>query len=131
MASNGSSNNGNTVPVNGSTNGWEPDVRDKIILALRTNGGLNRIQTTMRERLDEAGWSQDLKEYCTKLFRSGEAATYDDALNIIMKNILNEEDDPPVGQDGVQAPNLSIPQECKEAGGDAVKKELKEVVVQK
>ncbi|KAK5175121.1 uncharacterized protein LTR77_000258 [Saxophila tyrrhenica] len=127
MTTNGISN-GHQVPVNGSTSGWDPSVRDQIIMALMQNGGLKRIQSTLRQRLDEAGWSQDLKEYCIALFRSGAATTYDDALTIIMRRINSGDDEHAANPEGVPAPNLAIPHEAKVDGADAVKKELATVV---
>ena len=118
----------NKVAVNGETSGWNPTKQDEITLALKQNGGLKRIRATLQQRLDEAGWSEDLRKYCTHLFRSGAAATYDDALTIIMRRIAAETADPDGIDDGVPAPNLSIPSEVQHAGADAVKRELRGVV---
>jgi hypothetical protein len=116
------------VAINGETSGWQPDVQSEIILALLANGGINRIRGTIKQRLDEAGWSQDLREYCTRLFRSGAAKTYDEALEIITRRIqAGEEGD----DEGVPAPNLAIPSEAQHAGADAVRRELAGVVKKK
>ena len=116
------------VAINGETSGWQPDVQSEIILALLANGGINRIRGTLKQRLDEAGWSQDLREYSTRLFRSGAAKTYDEALDIIMRRIQSGEE----GEDaGVPAPNLAIPSEAQHAGADVVRKELAGVVKKK
>lgn len=121
----------NKVAVNGDTSGWQPDVQSEIIIALLGNGGINRVRGTIKQRLDEAGWSQDLREYCTRLFRSGAAKTYDDALTIIMDRIQSGVADPQGNDNGVPAPNLSIPSEAQYAGADAVKRELAGVVKKK
>lgn len=138
MATNGSSkgssngnSNGRQVPVNASTSGWEPDFRDNTILALRENGGLQRIQSTLRQRMDESGWSQNLKEYCTALFRSGEAKTYEEALALVKKRVYSESGDSSATQGGVPAPDLAIPDEAKMGGAEVVKKELLAVVTPK
>jgi hypothetical protein len=124
---NANSNGQQQVPVNGSTSGWDPDARDKIIQALLQNGGTNRIQSTIRQRLDESGWSQDLREYCKQLLRSGAATTYDDLQKMIYDRINSGEADPNGNDNGVPAPKLSIPDEAKSAGADAVRKELAQV----
>ncbi|KAK3713798.1 hypothetical protein LTR37_008284 [Vermiconidia calcicola] len=119
-----SSNQQQQLTADGSTSGWDPTTQEKIVLALGQNGGLNRIQATLKQRLDEAGWSQDLREYITHLFRSGAAVTYDDAKAIIMKRIQAGEADPTGAEDGVPAPKLAIPSSAQHDGADAVKKEL-------
>ena len=124
-------NTNHTVTVNGETSGWQPDFQDQITTALLQNGGINRIQGTIKQRLDEAGWSEDLRKYCTQLFRSGTAKTYDDALNIVMNRIQSGVADPQGHDDGVPAPNLAIPTEAQHAGADAVRKELAGVVKKK
>lgn len=116
------------VAVNGDSSGWDPTLQDKIILALADNGGLKRIRATLQQRLDEAGWSEDLRKYCTALFRSGAATTYDDARAIITRRMEADMADPEGVDDGVPAPNLLIPDEAKYAGADAVKKELRGVL---
>jgi hypothetical protein len=116
------------VAIDGETSGWQPDVQSEIILALLANGGINRIRGTIKQRLDEAGWSQDLREYCTRLFRSGAAKTYDEALEIITRRIQASKEGE---DDGVPAPNLAIPSEAQHAGADAVRRELAGVVKKK
>ena len=125
MASNGTSHQ--QVVVNGA-NGIGQSTQNDITLALLQNGGIKRIETTLRQRLDEAGWSQELREYCTRLFRSGDAVTYDDALSLIMRNI-NSEGAPSNGSaNGAQIPDLSIPRHAAEDAAEAVRKELTQVV---
>ena len=124
-------NTNQKVAINGDTSGWNPTVQDQITLALVQNGGLKRIQTTLKQRLDEEGWSEQLRNYCTRLFRSGAAVTYDDALTIIMRRIQAGEADPQGVDDGVPAPDLSIPSIAQHAGADAVRKELAGVVEKK
>ena len=129
MANN--STNQQQVAVNGETSGWDPTTKDQITLALAHNGGIKRVQATMRQRLDEAGWSQDLKEYCTRLFRSGEALTYGDARAIIFKRIQSGDAATNGASDGVPAPNLSIPIDAQHGGAEALKKELAQIVKHK
>ena len=72
------------IQVNGTTSGYSPDVQSQITTALLQNGGVKRIQETLQQRLDEEGWTQNLRDYVIRLFRSGEATTYDDAYNKVM-----------------------------------------------
>ena len=124
----GSNSSQPPVQVNGTTSGFDPDTQGQIALALMQNGGIERIKATFRQRLDEAGWSQDLKEYTTRLFRSGAAVTYDDALTIIMRNINTDGPTANGSADGGPVPNLSIPREAAQGGAEAVKKELAKIV---
>jgi hypothetical protein len=120
--------NDNKVAVNGDTSGWQPDFQDEITAALLQNGGIDRIRATLKQRLDEAGWSEDLRKYCTQLFRSGAAETYPQAMDIVMRRIQSGVADPQGNDDGVPAPNLAIPSEAQHAGADAVRKELAGVI---
>lgn len=127
-----SSTNGTTkgepkVAINGETSGWQPDTREEILIAMGQNGGLKRIQATMRQRLDESGWSEDLKNYITALFRSGAAITYDDALKIVKERMESEVADPDGNDHGVPAPNLALPQSVKEDGKAIVVKEMRAI----
>ncbi|KAK0266598.1 hypothetical protein LTR91_007465 [Friedmanniomyces endolithicus] len=107
------------VQVNGTTSGHDPNVQSQISTALLQNGGVKRIQQTLQQRLDEEGWSQNLREYIVRLFRSGEATTYDDALGKVMQHIRGSAGEP----------DLQIPQSAKQGGADAVRRELEKVCV--
>lgn len=121
-----------SVQINGDSHGWDPDLRSAITIHLQQNGGLNRIQSTLRQRLDAAGWSQALKEYCVQLFRSGAATTYDEAWNIIMKRInLNGDLDSGDVPAGIPAPDLSVPDEARTDGAAVVKREVRQVLTEK
>jgi hypothetical protein len=121
-----------SLHVNGDSHGWDPDLRSAITLQLQQNGGLTRIQSTLRQRLDAAGWSQALKEYCTHLFRSGAATTYDEAWDIVMKRInLNGDLDANDVPNGVPPPDLSIPEDARVDGAAVVKREVRQVLTQK
>lgn len=106
------------VPLDASTSGSSPDFQSQVTSALLQNGGVARIQATLQQRLDEAGWSQNLRDYVVKLFRTGEATTYDDAWNKVMQQIKSG---------GAGGPDLSIPQEAKVSGVEVVKRELEGV----
>ena len=109
------------MAVNGTNPDYDLTNQHKITLALAQNGGLKRIEDTMRQRLDEAGWSQNVKEYATKLFRSGEATTFDDAYGAILKQInINGEGH----ARAPGAPDLRIPRDAKVGGAEALKKEV-------
>lgn len=120
------------LQVNGDSHGWDPNLRNAITLQLQQNGGLNRIQSTLRQRLDAAGWSQALKEYVIHLFRSGAATTYDEAWDIVMKRInLHDDLDPNDVPAGVPAPDLAVPDEVRVDGAAVVKREVRQVLTQK
>ena len=61
-------------------------LQEQITLALLSNGGIARIQTALRQRLDEAGWSEALRDTVTRLLREGECATYFEAVERVKKN---------------------------------------------
>ena len=118
------------VEVNGNTSGWEPDIQSQITLALLQNGGIERVKSTLKQRLDEAGWSQDLKDYSTRMFRSGEVVTYDDALAKIMSNVNSTGAVTNGSADGAPVPDLRIPIDAQRGGAEALRKELAKVVKQ-
>ena len=123
------------IMVNGSTSGYQPSIQDEINIALLQSGGIKRIQKCLQQRLDETGWSQNLREYVERLFRSGDATTYEDALKIVMQHI---ELQPPDTDDSENhghkvngdtgAPDLTIPRDAAKGAADTVKKELAKVV---
>lgn len=125
--------NSTQIPADSSTSGWEPTVQDQINLALATNGGIKRIEAVMQQRLDEAGWTQNLKEYVTKLLRSGEATSYDDCLAKVMAAVNGKEGMNGVNGAGanVQAPDLAMPEDAKQDAAAAVKKEIRPLLVEK
>ncbi|CZT25785.1 uncharacterized protein RCC_11454 [Ramularia collo-cygni] len=117
------------VAINGTTSIYNPTTQDEITMALLQNGGVRRIQNTFQQRLDEAGWSQNLREYVERLFRSGEAQTYDDALKIVMQHISLQsqgQESKANGNGGV--PDLTIPRDAAKDAAATVKKELAQVV---
>lgn len=116
------------VSVNGTTSAYTPSVQDSINLALLQNGGIKRIQSAFQDRLEAAGWTQNVRDYVERLFRSGDAATYDEAMRMIMQNMGD------IGGSGggsggnVSAPDLAIPIEVVKDGVEVVKKELKGIL---
>lgn len=132
MANSTTTPNGSSkVEVNGTTSAHNLSTQSQVNLILAANGGHKRIQSKVKERLDEAGWSQDLREYCTRLFRSGEAVTYDDCMAIVTKRV-NECKAGNVStgeqQFGVAAPDLTFPEESKKGFKVAVEKELEPIL---
>jgi len=115
------------VQVNGASSGSDPSIQSQITAALLQNGGVKRIQDTLRQRLDEDNWSQNLHEYCVRLFRSGEATTYDEALSKVMQQI--RAGGMSNGTNGAGAPDLRISQAAKEGGVEVVKRELMDICV--
>jgi len=112
------------TPIDSSTSGSSPDFQSQVTMALLQNGGVARIQATLQQRLDEAGWSQNLREYVVGLYRSGEATTYDDAMNKVMQQIRSGSG-AVNGEEGTM--DLRIPEDAKKGGADAVKKELEQI----
>jgi hypothetical protein len=129
------------IPINGtSTTSTNPqharDLQDQITLALLSNGGIARIQTALRQRLDEAGWSENLREYVTALFRSGECTTYFEAMEKVKARVRLEgrDEDSSVsalgdagGNGVVAAGDLVVPVAAAEGGVEAVRRELEGV----
>jgi delta-aminolevulinic acid dehydratase/porphobilinogen synthase len=103
------------------------DLQDQITLALLANGGIARIQTALRQRLDEAGWSENLREYVTQLFRSGECSTYFEAMEKVKARVRLEGRDEEA--DGVAdgGADLVVPVAAAEGGVEAVRRELEGV----
>jgi hypothetical protein len=117
------------VAVNGNTSAYNPTTQDNITMALLQNGGIKRIQSTFQQRLDETGWSQSLRDYVEKLFRTGEAQTYDEALKIVMQHIALQGDEAKAnGHRDSSAPDLTIPRDAAKDAAATVKKELAQVV---
>lgn len=118
------------IAINGSTSIYNPTTQDEITMALLQNGGVRRIQTTFQQRLDEAGWSQNLREYVERLFRSGEAQSYDDALKIVMQHISLQSQGEESKSNGANGgvPDLTIPRDAAKDAAATVKKELGQVV---
>ena len=114
------------VPVNGTTSAYNPNFQDQVNLALLQNGGIKRIQTTFQERLEAAGWTQNVRDYVEKLFRSGDAASYDEAMKMVLQNVSISEGG---GSANGSVPDLTIPRDVVKDGEAFVKKELKTVVV--
>jgi len=119
------------IPINGaSTTSTNPqharDLQDQITLALLANGGIARIQTALRQRLDEAGWSENLREYVTALFRSGECSTYFEAMEKVKARVRLEGRDEE-GANGTGERELVVPVAAAEGGVEAVRRELEGV----
>lgn len=119
------------VAVNGNTSAYNPTTQDQITMAMLQNGGIARIQTAFSNRLDEAGWSQNLRQFVDHLFRSGEAQTYDEAMKIVMDRVfLAAPDEGGKAANGTAAAagDLTIPRDAARDAAEVVKKELAKVV---
>jgi len=116
------------VSVDSTSSGVSPDFQSQVTTALLHNGGVARIQATLQQRLDEAGWSENLRKYVVQLYRSGEAVTYDDAWNKVMLQIKGSSAATNGAVNGGEgAPDLRIPQDAKTGGADVVRKELEQI----
>ncbi|EME89259.1 uncharacterized protein MYCFIDRAFT_76609 [Pseudocercospora fijiensis CIRAD86] len=113
------------VTVNGTTSAFNPTTQDQITMALLQNGGIKRIQQSFQERLDEAGWSQAVRDYVDRLFRSGDAQSYDEAMKMVMARVHFSEE----GKNGsVATVDLTIPKDAAKDAAVVVKRELGKVV---
>jgi hypothetical protein len=99
------------------------ELQDQITLALLANGGIVRIQTALRQRLDEAGWSENLREYVLNLFRSGECTSYFEAMEKVKARVRLEGRD----EENGHGEGLVVPVAAAEGGVEAVRKELEGV----
>jgi len=120
------------IPVSSaSTTSTNPqtarDLQDQITLALLANGGIARIQTALRQRLDEAGWSENLREYVLNLFRSGECTSYFEAMEKVKARVKLEGRDEENGHANGHEGSLVVPVAAAEGGVEAVRKELEGV----
>lgn len=119
------------VGVNGTSSASSTELQDQITLALLANGGVGRIQTALQQRLDEAGWTERVRDYVTKLFRSGECTTFFEALERVRSQISIEGVDIANGKRRNQAngttDELVIPKLAAEGGVEAVRKELVQI----
>ncbi|OQO09161.1 hypothetical protein B0A48_06052 [Cryoendolithus antarcticus] len=104
------------VPI-AETNPVPASVQDQITLALLANGGIPRIQAAFRQRLDEAGWSENLRNYVTGLFRSGECTTFFEAMEKVKERVGLE------GRDGFEG-ELVVPRSVGEEVAGVVRREL-------
>ena len=146
--SGGSNSKGTTAVVNGggggnNNNNNMAELQDQIFLALLHNGGIGRIQTALRQRLDECGWSEAVREHVTRRYRSGEATTFFDVYDQLTAHMGVEG----VGIDGgnnsksktggggqqqqqqqqQQQGPFPIPRSAAEAGLEVIKKELERI----
>lgn len=119
------------VGVNGASSASSPELQDQITLALLANGGVGRIQNALQQRLDEAGWTEKVRDYATKLFRSGECTTFFEAFERVKSQVSIEGVDNASGkrrnQTNGTTDELVIPKAAAEGGVEAVKKELMQI----
>jgi hypothetical protein len=120
------------IPISSaSTTSTNPQVarelQDQITLALLANGGIARIQTSLRQRLDEAGWSENLREYVLQLFRSGECTSYFEAMEKVKARVRLEGRDEENGHANGRDAGLVVPVAAADGGVEAVRKELEGV----
>lgn len=122
------------IPVSAaSTTSTNPqtarELQDQITLALLNNGGIARIQTALRQRLDEAGWSENLRGYAVDLFRSGECTSYFEAMEKIKREVRLEGRDEENGNGSANGADagLVVPVAAADGGVEAVRKELEGV----
>lgn len=131
MANN--STNQAKVEVNGDAPGLNPTLQNQITMGLAQNGGLKRIEAKLKEGLDEAGWSQTVREYATLLLRNGEVTTYPELEEKVKRHIFADSNGNTTNDNsgGAPAPNLAVPREALERGAAQVRKELAGVLEMK
>ena len=121
------SSNPGKVEVNGEAPALDPTRRNQITVALASNGGLKRIEGKLKQGLDEAGWSQAIREYADVLLRGGEVTTFPELEERIYDHIkANERGTTVPGSSG--APDLAVPRDALDHGATQVKKELAEIL---
>ncbi|KAF2718446.1 hypothetical protein K431DRAFT_135125 [Polychaeton citri CBS 116435] len=118
------------VAVNGSTSGASPSTQDAITQALLQNGGVSRIQRALRQRLDEQGWSENLRKYIIAQLRSGDSKTYSE-LRDKLEGIIKVEgvNGAALGNGSVDGntENLVVSRDAAMGGVEAIKRELEKV----
>lgn len=114
------------IEVNGDTAGINPTLRNQIITRLAINGGIQRIEAKMKQGLDEAGWSQAIREQATQLLRSGEVTTFPELEERIQTMIGY----PLVDSEGTMS-SLQVTTDNVRPGADQIKKEVLDVTEDK
>ena len=134
----------NNTTTNGTTSGSDLNKQDEVIFALKQNRGLDRIHAALDLRLRESGWMQDLREYLTRLFRSGAITTYDDAMKVVSRLVSFEGNNSlevgnQINESGLTEadirdmdkrfppPNLTVSRDAQQGGADAVIKEIRQI----
>ncbi|KAF2126559.1 hypothetical protein P153DRAFT_297523 [Dothidotthia symphoricarpi CBS 119687] len=110
-----------------------PTTRNQIYTALLSGDGIRNIESTMTHELQASGFMDQLKDYITDLFRSGQATTMEQARTMAMDKIKQQ-------QRGAKSANgangsaseaveydLKVPQKAVAAGAKTVQRELEKV----
>ncbi|GAB7366695.1 hypothetical protein MBLNU230_g0653t1 [Neophaeotheca triangularis] len=113
-----------------NTSANTPSVQEQLNLAIAANNGVSRIESVLRQRLDEQGWTQALREYTTALLRSGECKTFDEVKGRVEALVgFVGEGEEREGKGKAGEPDLKVGKEVQEGCVGVVKKELERVCV--
>lgn len=114
-------------------------MRNNIYSTLLSTGGIRNIESALIQLLQTSGFQQQLRDYITDLFRTGQATTANEAYELAMARIrecmaAGERETGRNGVngdgDGVVEPlDLRLPSEVVREGSRVVKRELERVVV--
>lgn len=114
-------------------------LRNNIYSTLLSTGGIRNIESALIQLLQTSGFQQQLRDYITDLFRTGQATTANEAYELAMARIrecmaAGERETGRNGVngdgDGVVEPlDLRLPSEVVREGSRVVKRELERVVV--
>lgn len=125
-----------TLVTSEAQNHLSRELRNNIYGALLSGEGIRNIEATLDRQLAESGFKDELRRYVTDLFRSGQAATVEEARVLAMDKI-REQSRESNGTNGVHGTNgnhvdsaeydLKIPNKAVVEGTKTVRKELEKV----
>ena len=123
----------------GQASALPASLRNSIYSTLLSTGGIRNIESALIQLLQTSGFQQQLRDYITDLFRTGQATTANEAYELAMALIrecmaAGERESGRNGVigdgDGVVEPlDLRLPSEVVREGSRVVKRELERVVV--
>ena len=101
---------------------------------LKSGAGYAHTSRTFTRRLDEAAWSQNLRDYLERLLRTGEVTTYEEALTLGLQHIILQ---PPTEEprsivtensNAIGVPHWLLPRQAMKDAAHYIKNELTKVV---
>ncbi|KAF2825972.1 hypothetical protein CC86DRAFT_382936 [Ophiobolus disseminans] len=128
-----------TLVTSEAQNHISRELRNNIYSALLSGDGIRNIESILDRQLAESGFKDELRRYVTELFRSGQAATVDEAKVLAMDRIRQQmADDQTNGTNGANGTNgnhvddsnlydLKIPHKAIVEGTKSVRRELEKV----
>ncbi|KAJ9629641.1 hypothetical protein H2203_002022 [Taxawa tesnikishii (nom. ined.)] len=129
------------VSVSGASLPANAALHNALSTALIASSSIPTIQTALLNELQASGWTANLREYVTRLMRSGECTKYDDLMDRVLQEALGdlnqrrgrgefkkeeEGEEKKVNGDGKDN-GLRIPEQAVREGVKIVKRELERV----